>query len=399
MRVFFIVASIFITISSGAQKTNYTAHVERSDGILIPFSFTWIKKKSKNSWLIRNAGEQIDVRDVKIQGDSIIVHMPVFESEFRLVSHAGELSGQWIKGGSVRNQVMAFTASPGNRRFNGAQAALRHLTGRWSVKFKDAPDSSVAELSQTGSKLTGTFLNPTGDYRYQEGVIRGDSIFLSSFDGGHAFLFTAHIKNDLILDSGKFYSGFKHKEDWTAIRNAKAMVSQASVAMSVRPGEDHLHFTFNNLNKQPVSITDPKFKNKVVIIQLMGSWCPNCMDETAFLSNYYNKNRSRGIEVIALAYEYSADWARSEKSLRKFQQRFDVRYTILNTGITVSDSLRSQKTLPEVTDIKFFPSSIILDKKGKIRKFDTGFNGPATGIYYTQYKREFEQTIDSLLKE
>lgn len=399
MRIFFIVALIFITISCCAQKTNYVAHVERSDGILIPFSLTWLKEKGKNSWLIRNAAEQIIVSDVQIQGDSVIVHMPVFESEFRLVSHAGVLTGQWIKGGSVRNQVMAFTATPGNRRFNGAQAALNSLTGRWSVKFKDTFDSSVAEFNQTGNKLTGTFLNPTGDYRYQEGTVTGDSIFLSSFDGGHAFLFTAHIRNDHTLDYGKFYSGFKYKEDWSATRNSKASVSQASVAMAVKPGEDHLHFTFNNLDKQPVSISDLKFKNKVVIIQLMGSWCPNCMDETAFLSNYYNKNRSRGVEVIALAYEYSAEWARSEKSLRKFQQRFDVQYTILNTGITVSDTLRTQKTLPEVTDIKFFPSSIILDKKGKIRKFDTGFNGPATGVYYSQFKREFEATIDALLKE
>ena len=123
------------------------------------------------------------------------------------------------------------------------------------------------------------------------------------------------------------------------------------------------------------------------------------MDETAFLSEYYNKNKNRGIKVIALAYEYSTDWERSVKSLQKFKDRYNVAYTILNTEVTVNDSLRTEKTLPELTPIKFFPSSIILDKKGKVRKLDTGFNGPATGIHYDVYKKEFEETINKLLSE
>jgi len=123
------------------------------------------------------------------------------------------------------------------------------------------------------------------------------------------------------------------------------------------------------------------------------------MDETAFLSEYYNKNRQLGVEVIGLAYEYSTDWERSVNSIKKIQQRFNVQYTLLNTEVTVADSLRTEKTLPQLTSIKFFPSSIIIDKKGKIRKLDTGFNGPATGSHHIAYKKEFEQTIDQLLKE
>jgi hypothetical protein len=123
------------------------------------------------------------------------------------------------------------------------------------------------------------------------------------------------------------------------------------------------------------------------------------MDETAFLSDYYNKNKQRGVEIIALAYEYTTDWERSLKSLKKFQQRFNVQYPILNTEVTVGDSLHTEKTLPQVTPIKTFPSSIIVDKKGVIRKLDTEFNGPATGAHYTAYKQAFEQTVNELLKE
>jgi len=131
----------------------------------------------------------------------------------------------------------------------------------------------------------------------------------------------------------------------------------------------------------------------------MGSWCPNCMDETAFLSDYYNRNRQRGIEIVSLAYEYSTDQNRSLKTLKKFQQRFNVQYPMLITGVTVADSLRTEKTLPELTPIKFFPSSVVLDKQGRVRKLDTGFNGPGTGEHYLEYKREFEDTINRLLRE
>jgi len=123
------------------------------------------------------------------------------------------------------------------------------------------------------------------------------------------------------------------------------------------------------------------------------------MDETAFLSDYYNKNKHRGIEIVSLAYEYSTDRERSVKTLRKFQQRFNVQYPMLITGVAINDSMRTEKTLPELTPIKFFPSSAILDKQGKVRKLDTGFNGPATGDHYVQYKKEFEETVNKLLSE
>ena len=155
----------------------------------------------------------------------------------------------------------------------------------------------------------------------------------------------------------------------------------------------------NDLDGKPVSINDDRYKNKVVVVQLMGSWCPNCMDETAFLSEFYLKNKNRGVEIISLAYEYSTDLERSKKTLKKFQQVFSIQYPMLITGVSVSDSMRTEKTLPQLTPIKMFPSSIIIDKKGKVRKIDTDFNGPGTGDHYLAYKQKFEATIENLLAE
>ena len=384
-----------------SQLGKYTAALQRNDGVLIPFTIVQQHEKGKMYWTIQNATEKIQLDNITYSNDSMILQMPVFESQFRVQQKNNMYEGVWIKAGAAKTTVLPFIAIAGNSRFKTGVKASYNISGRWAVNFSNKKNNelSVGEFKQTGNKLTGTFLNASGDYRYLEGVVNGDSLFLSAFDGSHSFLFTAKIMNNKTISGGLFYSGAMYKEAWTAVKDARAKVPAESVAMFVKPGEESLHFTFKDLEGKPVSIADEKFTNKVVVIQLMGSWCPNCMDETAFLSDYYNNNKQRGFEVIALAYEYSTDWERSIKSLKKFQQRYNIQYTILNTEVTVTDSLRTEKTLPEVTPIKFFPSSIILDKKGIIRKLDTGFNGPATGEHYLVYKKEFNELIDKLLKE
>jgi hypothetical protein len=122
------------------------------------------------------------------------------------------------------------------------------------------------------------------------------------------------------------------------------------------------------------------------------------MDETAFLSEFYRNNKQRGVEVIGLAYEYSTDFERSRSSLRKFKDRFQVQYPLLITGVTVSDTLRTEKTLPQLTPIKAFPTTIFIGKDGKVAKIKAGFKGPGAGAYHEELKKEFTATIDQLLK-
>jgi len=401
MRLLFLILAFFNITVSIAQQGKWVAQLHREDGNNIPFSFDWKMEKGKQVWYIKNALEKIRVDNIKVEGDSFIVQMPVFESQFRFTLKNNNISGIWLKGGALKTLILPFSATMRNKRFPSNAVTKKNISGRWAVKFgpKDSIKLSVAEFIQKGNLLTGTFLNATGDYRFLEGIVTKDTLLLSCFDGEHAYSFKALIENDTIINYGIFYSGARGKKEWTATKDSNAKVTHDSVAMFLKPGEERLDFSFKDLEGKQVSINSDRFKNKVVVVQLMGSWCPNCMDETIFLSDYYNKNKHRGVEVVALAYEYSTDWERSVNSLKKFQQRFNVQYPILITGVTSSDSLRTEKTLPQVTRIKFFPSSIIIDKKGKIRQFDTGFVGPATGSHYIEYKKEFDKTIDSLLKE
>jgi thiol-disulfide isomerase/thioredoxin len=381
----------------------WRASLQRPDGNTIDFNVEIQYKNGKPVWFIRNASEKIAVTAIEHKQDSILVQMPLFESEFRLqYENSKTLRGMWIKGTAAASQLMpvVFVYNQ-QQRFPQAKAKPAHtITGRWATTFVDKgrKEEAVSEFKQNGNLLTGTVLTPSGDYRYLEGAVSNDTLQLSTFDGSHAYYFRATIKNDSVITDGQFYSGIKYYENWVAAKNEHATVDDTLVAVYLKRGEDRLHFRFPDLDSNIVSIDDSRFHNKVVVIQLMGSWCPNCMDETAFLSDYYKNNKQRGVEMVALAYEYTTDFHRSQKSLRKFQQHFNITYPMLITGVRVGDTLRTEKTLPEITRIKMFPTTIILGRDGKVKKIETGFMGPGTGAHYEAYKKEFYATVDELLK-
>lgn len=387
----------------GQETGAWKGSLLREDGKTIDFHFDLRNENGKTVLYIINAGERLRVDKLVHSKDSLVIEMPVFESQFRVRKlSAGKWEGVWIKEGSVKQQVMPFMAQlQSSLPAEPVKPAITDITGRWAVTFmrgNDLTRPAIGEWQQKGYTLRGTILTPTGDYRYLSGVLDGDSLKLSTFDGSHAFLFTAKVDSDQKITGGMFYSGATGKEPWEAVKNPNATLPDVA-AMHLKDGEEKLNFRFRDLNGKMVSINDPKFRNKVVIIQIMGSWCPNCMDETAFLSEYYDKNKSRGVEVIGLAYEYSTDWERSKKSIQKFRDRFHVKYTLLNTGVTVTDSLRTEKTLPQLTPIKSFPSTIFLDKQGRVAKLHAGFEGPGTGPHYEALKKEFAETVDKLLKK
>lgn len=378
--------------------------LQRQDGHEIVFNFEAKDSAGRKILYIINANERLLVDSVIITGDSVFIQMPFFESGFKAkLDTKGNLEGVWIMQLADKEQSMPFKAVYNRQqRFPSPKPPRYNISGRWAVTFTAQNNKilkAVGEFKQNGTHLSGTFLSASGDYRYLEGVVTGDSIQLSTFDGSHAYLFTAKIVNNNIISDGYFYSGPESTDSWIAKKDSAVNLHDGYGLTHMRTTESRLNFTFRSIDDKMVSLQDPRFNGKVVVVQILGSWCSNCMDETRFLSDYYNSNSSKGIEVIGLAYEMSTDFERSRKSLQSFRQRFSVRYPILITGVTVTDSLRTEKTLPQIERIKAFPTMILIDKKGEVRKIHTGFTGPGTGKHYELFRKEFDETINGLLKE
>ncbi|HZX58357.1 MAG TPA: TlpA disulfide reductase family protein, partial [Mucilaginibacter sp.] len=333
--------------------------LKNSSGNELPFNFEVKDVAGKQQLIIMNGAERIKVTDIKHKNDSVLIHMPLFNSEFKLKTAGTGLKGKWIKHYADRDMAMEFTAEPGEdwRFFKNVEKPAFNISGRWSATFGDGDkkDPRVGEFKQAGAKVTGTFLTTTGDDRYLEGVVAGNKLYLSTFDGGHAFLFTADIKDAKTLVNGKDQSEYAELTNWTAVADANAKLPDAYSLTYLKPGYKKIAFSFPGIDGKKVSLSDPRFKNKVVIVQMLGSWCPNCMDETPYLVSYYKKFHAKGVEVIGLAYERTPDFAKSKPLIEQVKKRFNVPYPLLITGYTMYHD-DPMKSLPMLADYKGFPT-------------------------------------------
>ncbi len=367
----------------------------------LPFNFELKIVNEKPVMEIINGEERIIVDDITARGDSLIIKMPVFDSEFRLTNINGLMRGVYINHVRKTNPEIPFEARFGEQhRFiqQHPSAKPSNINGRWEVHFSEGTaDSSnaIGIFSQKGNQLYGTFLTETGDYRFLEGIVDLDSMYLSCFDGSHAYLFKAKLINEKL--QGMYYSGNHWKEPWTAFRNDSAALPDPYAITYMKPGYEKFDFTFPDVDSNLVSLRDKKFKGMVTVIQIMGTWCPNCMDETAFLAPFYERHRNKNFQVIGLAFEKVTDFKKAAANVKRLNERYNIQYPILIAGS--SNKIDASKALPMLNKISGYPTTVIIDKKGKVRKIHTGFTGPATGIYYDRFVEEFTLLIEKLLNE
>ncbi|WP_242920371.1 peroxiredoxin family protein [Pontibacter liquoris] len=402
-----LILTTMITACTSTTSNNQTITpgmwrvVLHTQGQEIPFLMEAAEKDGKSVLYLVNDKERILLDSIQPQGDSLKIGLHIFDADLIAKVEGGKMTGRFVKNDTQTPYSIPFTAEHGkNNRFAEAPAkATLNVDGKWQVVFTDAEGSSydaVGVFSQNGNNVKGTFLTETGDYRYLDGQVEGDQLKLSTFDGNHAYLFTAKPATDSTL-KGEFYSGMTGRESWTATRNENAKLADADSLTFLKPGYDALSFTFPNLEGEKVSLSDPKYKGKVVLVQLVGSWCPNCMDETMFLAPYYDQNKDRGLEIIGLGFERSPEFDKAAARLSKMKDRLNINYDLLVAGVSEKDA--AAQALPALNKVMSFPTTIFIGRDGKVRKIHTGFSGPGTGKYYEDWVKEFNKTMDELLAE
>lgn len=372
---------------------------EIKPGVEVPFNFEITKGTDQPHLVFLNAEERFEGGIVKQTSDSILVSLNQFDNEL-----AFKISGDSLVG-TLRKQdksgtPLAVSATRGkDYRFkSNGKAAAADFSGKYDVTFKSPAgkeENAVGLFKQQGNKISGTFLRVTGDSRYLEGIVEGNDFYLSSFIGSGPSYYKGSFAKDGTL-TGEVVSA-RGNTPFIGKHNENASLPDAYKLTYLKEGYKTLDFSFPDVNGKKISLSDDKFKNKVVILTITGTWCPNCVDEASFIAPWYKENRNRGVEVIGIHYERQLDSAYVRKALSRFREKFDIQYDQVIAG--TPDKKLVAESLPALSNFLSFPTTIIINKKGEVAQIHTGYSGPATGKYYTDFVKEFNTEIDALLKE
>lgn len=401
-KILIILFTLFqIQFGIGQIQTGiWRAELETPGGPL-PFNFELTEKNNQYFFEMHNADEKLATNEVRITENKIQIQLAVFHSTIEAeISESGKkLTGKFQDFSRGDNYTIPFSATAGEsyRFFKMHENAQTDISGNWATQFYYGADSSFAigVFEQKGNKLKGTFLTTTGDYRFLDGDVSGNQFYLSAFDGSHAYLFTGEIILDSLLQ-GKFFSGNHWQETFIAQRNDTITLPDAESLTYLKEGYEQFSFCFPDAEGKIVCDTDPQFQNKVLIIQLMGTWCPNCMDETAYLAEIYQKYNPLGVEIIALAFERETTLEMAAKNFERLRNRFGITYPLLLAGS--NKKAEAAKVLPMLNAVIAFPTLIIINRLGQVEFIHTGYNGPATGRLYDDFTRDFEKKLDQLIK-
>lgn len=390
------------TKTTDELKTGIWRGVIEMQGQQLPFTFDVVTDKSGGYDVItKNADEKILLDEVILFDDSVSIIMHIFDAQLRAKIKGDSLTGFFTHNYAINYRLPFKAKFNQNFRFTekSEQSVDVDFTGTYAVNFfTDAnanPSPGIGIFKQTGNYVEGTFLRPSGDFRYQEGNIIGNKMFLSGFDGNHLYIFSAELSGDSI--KGDFWSGKSRHETWQGVKDENASLPDPESMTYLKEGYDRIDFSFPDITGKKISPSDDKYKGKVLILQIFGTWCPNCLDETKFLSEWYRNNKDRGVEILGLAYEQKPDFDYASKRVKLMKERLNVDYDFVIAG--VNDNAKASETLPMLNKVLAFPTTIFVGKDGKVKHINTGFSGPGTGIYYEQGKERFNQVVNELLAE
>ncbi|MCZ2146217.1 MAG: TlpA family protein disulfide reductase [Bryobacterales bacterium] len=306
----------------------------------------------------------------------------------------GELRGAFTR--QYRKQILArpFRA---RRTPLAAPASAPEVDvgGEWllDVAENGRKELWLASFAQDGAKLRGVLIPVSGDYGMHTGFVDGNRILLTHFDGIRATILEARV-------SGGRLEGTLKGSVNAAVTGRRADKTggqelEASSHTTMKNPKEAFRFSYPDLEGRTVSSADIRFRGKVVVVAITGSWCPNCHDEAVVLRELYERYHARGLEIVALGFEYTGEKERDLRQLRLFAEKYKLPYPVLLAGSTEN----AEQALDQVHNFRAYPTTLFIGRDGLVRRVHAGFEGPSTGARYAALKQEMTQWVESLLAE
>ncbi|MFT7617702.1 MAG: thiol-disulfide isomerase/thioredoxin [Planctomycetota bacterium] len=355
------------------------------------------------SGFIINGSESIEIPQVAVIGDTLILAIDHYDSklEAKILDDGNKIEGTWKKRrGPDRWGELPFVATAGTkRRFaipDEKPGPAFNFEGRWRARFASDEDDCVATFAPADAgDWTGTFMTTTGDYRYLAGCVDGSRLRLSCFDGAHAFLFDASAQEDGTLKGG-FWNWNTWHDTWVATRDSNVELPDGFKQTKWNGEKTLTTMEFPDLGGKKRKLSDLLSGGKVQLLQIFGSWCPNCHDATNYLVDLEQKYGLRGLKICGVAFELSGDFERDAEQVMKYAALHGTHWPMVIGG--TADKKMATKAFGGVDFIRSYPTLVFFDSAGKVEAVYSGFSGPATGKAHTDLKARIEELIERLLE-
>ncbi len=392
MKKFLPIFSLLPLWLSAQNIFHYNLLIQNDTGDWLPFRMSISVQNNQEILHVRNASESITLEPVRESGDSVFYRFTDYNAEIALVGNGRERTGYWINYDSEKPVRRSLKTSLRKETLI-TSLPKNDIGGKWKVEVKLPTRSyqAVFEFNQVGNKLYGTMRTRAGDYRYLEGEINGEEFYLSSFQGSMIFQLKGKVQDEKL--TGKILSTTSNSTTFQAVLDESFELPDTR---SITKLKNEQPFNLNLKDENGVwQNFDSLTNNKVTIVSIFGTWCPNCVDEIDYFQELQEKFPE--VQIIAVAFETPAGESERQKRVRNFKQRKGISTTFLIGGKLGKESVANK--FPMIDHTGIYPTSFLVDKSGKIREIYTGFNGPATGILFEKFKEEFEEYIHGLLEE
>lgn len=368
------------------------------NGIEIPFKFELSGDGANVKGWFFNGDDREVSNSGSLENGALTLSFDSYLAKLTGNFRDGAFDGQY---GPLLKHTYAVHAVPAVQK-PPSQRQAPSIGGQWdliNVKSGKGEKAWRLILRQSGIEVSGTVLRVDGDTGTLTGSYQQDGQFvLGNFDGARPTLMIVKPTSDATLDVR--LSGLRGFMDLKAVRPDEAVAkglpqpADPDAHTSIKDPTKPFSFSFPDLNGKIVSNTDARFRGKVVVINLTGSWCPNCHDEAPFLAAMYDKYRDKGLEVVALNFE-EADQLKNPTRLRAFIKEYGIHYTVLLGGET--DSAKAK--LPQAVNWDAWPTTFFVGRDGLVRGVHAGFPSPGSGELYRETTEQFTSMVEKLLAE
>lgn len=365
----------------------------------LPFNAELDFRNGESNFVIINGAERIELTDVSLIGDSLFAFFPVFDTEIRArIDDSRLITGKWYDHGRGDYSIDLIGEADKDFQFTSQKSSLDiPLRSKISFGFNDeSPWDAILEITNTQGRIHGTFLTETGDYRFLTGNIINDKLLIGTFDGGHAFYFDAEIKGDSLVN-GRFLSGIHYETDWYGYENPTFQLNAPDILTYLNPGYSYLDFYLPNQDGDSLSWADLKLEGKVVIVDIIGSWCPNCYDASIALKDLTREYQKEDLEILTIAFEKTENLDQARNRVFKMQDAVGLEKGFLFGGRANKTS--SSNIFPMLNHIMSYPTIIFIDRNRTIRQIYTGFYGPGTGKHYSEFMANTEELIENMVRQ